>query len=458
MKPYWQDSTRTVYNADAVTALRSMEAESVQMCVTSPPYYGLRKYAGEQDLVWGGENHHEHEWNDMGVKVNRWGKDKNVSEKQSTNAGAECVDVPLGNTCFICGAWRGAFGLEPTVQMYVDHTVEILREIKRVLRKDGVVFWNVGDSYATGAGSGRIMGGKVYGKQNPLLESGQVPNCQPNRMPQPGLKPKDLMLIPFRVVLAAQEDGWYVRSDIIWVKPNPMPESVTDRPTEAHEHILMLTRSERYFWDQEAVREAKAESTIADTRTNDNGHRRERGYPGAQSNGGTNLGGPDGGRNLRSVWEFPTQPYPKAHFATFPEELPERCIKAATPEVGSCPKCGAPWVRVTEKPQPPTDMRNRSNDAKMSFHTQSCGGGQKLQDWYEAHPSKTLGWQPSCKCGLPQEQNVPAVVLDPFAGSGTTLEVATRLARKSVGIELSQEYCDLIIDRNRQHSLFGAEG
>ncbi len=225
--------------------------ESVQCVVTSPPYWGLRKYAGEQELVWGGREDCEHGWGGEIPGDPRGGSGPAAKECYGGQDGESnyARQVGRGNECLVCGAWRGAYGLEPTVNLYVQHTVEILREIRRVLRADGVVFWNIGDSYAA---SNRGSGG-----HSPKQDSNRgswTPGNHRNEISD-GLKPKDLCLIPFRVALAAQADGWWVRSDIIWAKPNPMPESVTDRPTRSHEYILMLTKSARYYFDSFAVRE-----------------------------------------------------------------------------------------------------------------------------------------------------------------------------------------------------------
>lgn len=312
--------------------------ESVQCVVTSPPYWGLRKYAGEQELIWTPEGGCEHDFESHTGK-------------------------PLGNTCRRCGAWKGAFGLEPTVEMYVEHSVLILREIRRVLRRDGVCFWNIGDSYHRGSRGAYMRPRCVSEKSMRYQSHGDVLHA-PNRFPQEGLKPKDLVMMPARVALAAQADGWWVRSDIIWAKPNTMPESVKDRPTNAYEHILMLTRGERYFWDADAVKERVAESTIerlsqktfleqtGGEKAVENLHAKAFGYtPKGTHSRGTGDGGPKARqraeegwavyrrtktrevlleRNMRNVWMFATQPYKGAHFATFPEELPQRCIKAAS--------------------------------------------------------------------------------------------------------------------------------
>ncbi|GAI26205.1 unnamed protein product, partial [marine sediment metagenome] len=216
-----------------------------------------------------------------------------------------------------------------------------------------------------------------------------------------------------------------------------------------------LWRGHDYYWDQEAVREEysptkrwggdKYKGAIKKgTHGEDAGLDRERSCF------------PNAGRNLRSVWEFPTQPYPEAHFAVFPEKLPERCIKAATPEVGCCSKCGAPWERIVERP----DMRERplrtvAKQDGQRIHSGFDGypqsAGQKWQKWRDENPDKTLGWQPTCKCE--GAKPLQSLVLDPFAGACTTLYVAKKLNRYAVGYDTSVEYCHLGADRCQQQVL-----
>jgi hypothetical protein len=177
-------------------------------------------------------------------------------------------DASQGQFCHLCGAWRGSLGLEPTPALYVAHLVEVFREVKRVLREDGVLWVVIGDSYATGGGRvGRCPGGGEQGERWGKRWSGVDDLTQPNRLPIPGLKPKDLCGIPWRVAFALQDDGWFLRSDIIWAKGisfcdtysgSCMPESVRDRPTKGHEYVFLLSKSARYYYDQEAVREANA--------------------------------------------------------------------------------------------------------------------------------------------------------------------------------------------------------
>lgn len=427
---------------------------SVQCVVTSPPYWGLRKYSGDQERIWtagGIEFECVHQW-ETTAPARRRSEEWARGDKQRSCKGSEFNVTPT-NTCIHCGAWRGGFGLEPTIEMYVTHSIEILREVRRALRADGVCFWNIGDSYASGGGHSD----KSCNQRRGAYNIGTRPEHEFRELRQrngAGVKPKDLCLIPARVAIAAQADGWWVRSMIIWSKPNPMPESCTDRPTDSYEHILMLTKSARYFCDAEAVKETKAPTTTTDERTNENGKRRERGFPGAPSNGGTNLGGSEGGRNLRNVWNFSTQPYKGAHFATFPEELPRRCILAATSERGACIQCGAPWERVTGDIDRASwngstfdgecDLTLRPNTQRRSDKQSELGkrtytGFNDRWDESEAAgvDSRTIGFRPSCACRGQKGKTKPCVVLDPFGGSGTTGRVAIELGRTPILIDVA---------------------
>lgn len=316
--------TVRIINADVMEGLRQLPDESVHCVVTSPPYWGLRDYGAE-----------------------------------------------------------GQIGLEPTFREHLDKLVEVFREVRRVLRADGTLWLNYGDAYAN---DGK-WGGETGGKQAYLDAASRKRVGREKR--RTGLKPKDLMLMPERLAIALQDDGWWVRSRIIWHKPNPMPESVTDRPTKSHEHIWLLTKSATYHYDAEAINEPatygepngpaaiaspygqgftrrgraagnKTHKGVAEYERSDTEEHRTK--AGLLKSAGTAYET----RNCRDVWTIATVPFPESHFATFPPELAERCIKAGCPVGGT--------------------------------------------------------------------------VLDPFGGAGTTGLVADRLQRNAILIELNPEY------------------
>lgn len=274
------------------------------------------------------------------------------------------------------------FGLEATPQEYVAKLVDLFARLRPALKDEGTVWLNLGDSYAAGGSGGYGPASTLSGYTSENTKGRQAYENIVIRKCPPGLKPKDLAGIPWRVAFALQEDGWWLRSDIIWSKPNPMPESVTDRPTKAHEYVFLLAKSERYWFDQEAVREALSPTTL-EWATGKAGwgpsnplHATATGTHGPSLRGEGRCGESEAGRNIRTVWTISTKPYSGAHFAVFPPEIPERCIKAGCPEGGT--------------------------------------------------------------------------VLDPFAGSGTTLYVARKLGRNSIGFELNEDYRPLIDDRLKQ--------
>jgi DNA modification methylase len=242
-------------------------------------------------------------------------------------------------------------GLEPTPDAYVGTLVGVFRELRRVLKADGTVWLNLGDSYAN-PDKGGYQPSRV--KAEDSLQRGNLASDfygAPNRNWQ-GVAPKNLVGIPWRVAFALQADGWYLRSDIIWSKPNPMPESVTDRPTKAHEYVFLLTQAERYYYDAAAI----AERAIPQRRTGDSWHQCPANLAleaTGKRHGRAGLNGPSGDtRNCRSVWTVTTMPYAGAHFATMPEALAERCILAGSPLGGVVldPFCGSgTTVAVAER-------------------------------------------------------------------------------------------------------------
>ncbi len=423
--------------------LPSLPEASVQCCVTSPPYWGLRDY---QTSSWiGGDENCDHVADSS--KTKKFGNDA-FNENRPSREETKTAGYYFRDICSKCGAKRSdlQLGLEQTPEEYVANMVLVFREVWRVLRDDGTLWLNLGDSYngsgkgANGDGSagkaGNINSGSKGTQQGTFTKSDVI-----------GLKPKDLVGIPWRVALALQADGWWLRQDIIWHKPNPMPESVTDRCTKAHEYIFLLTKSAKYFYDSEAVKEPVSEVSLK---------RAEYGWDcDRPSTKNASMGG-DGihvekmgtrfvnpaGRNKRSVWTVTTKPFRGAHFATFPPDLIEPCILAGS-ATDCCAVCGAPWERVvdriaaTSKKCPKTDSMYQAQGGTGKKKTDTIGmsGGGRIDGY-----SKTLGYQPTCECG---GETQPSMVLDPFNGAGTTGVVAVQHGRRYIGIELNPDYLEM---------------
>ena len=309
---------REILQGESLAILRTLPANHFHCCVTSPPYWGLRDY---QTGRWeGGDPICQH-------GVRRWDGPKQTQGAQSGHASA--IDRLARKTCR-CGALRvdEQLGLEPTPEKYVARAVGILREVWRVLRPDGTLWLNLGDSYA---GAPRGFQGKS-GQRASRTFTARIDV----RKGGSDAKPKDLIGIPWMVAFALRADGWYLRSDVIWAKPNAMPESVTDRPTKSHEYLILLSKSERYYYDGESLQEpATSEKPAGNGFYGRMGGSRRA----AALSGGSGTPEPwadvGGSRNARSVWTVPTQPSSIAHFATMAPELARRCIAAGSPRGGA---------------------------------------------------------------------------------------------------------------------------
>jgi DNA modification methylase len=317
-----------IKQGDCLEVLKSLPSESVNCCITSPPYWGLRDY-GTGEWVGG----------DPACSHKRDSKQSELTQTGHRNLEGAVGDGIYKDKCKRCGAERKdrQIGLELTPESYTQTMVEVFREVKRVLKDDGTLWLNIGDSYA---GSGCGWGGgslseksnhhmKVHGNGNPRKSKDQRPPA--------GLKTKDLVGIPWRVAFALQADGWYLRQDIIWHKPNPMPESVTDRCTKAHEYIFLMSKNPNYYFDNKAI----SENAISKQGKGATG-RGQQGYAVASGKGISPqqdhsgwMGGDGNTRNKRSVWSVTVKPYKEAHFATFPKELIEPCVLAGCPKDGT---------------------------------------------------------------------------------------------------------------------------
>jgi DNA modification methylase len=375
--PAYANDWATVYHGDALDTLRQLPAASVHCCVTSPPYYGLRDYG--------------------------------------------CA---------------GQMGLEKSPAEYVAGMVAVFEEVRRVLRGDGTLWLNIGDSYAGGGGyspgaPSNRNGGSLSAKQ----DDGTGAKTSGIRPSAAGVKGKDLIGVPWQLAFALRDAGWYLRQDIIWNKPAPMPESVTDRCTKAHEYLFLLSRSPRYYYDAEAIKEeATCRPRPESSRWKAEGSKRS-GEMSIKTGLGFNQ--PENGANRRSVWTVASTPYAEAHFATFPPKLIEPCILAGTSAEGCCGACGAPLVRQTK--------RGFVGDGNPFGHQKKQGNrtalsGEQMRKRNADRSCEVLGWQPSCKCNA---ATVPCTVIDPFLGSGTTVATAIRWGRRGVGVELNPEYIRL---------------
>jgi DNA modification methylase len=478
----------TIYVGDCRKVLPTLPADSVDCVVTSPPYWGLRDY-GTAEWV-GGDPDCAHD-------VQRWDGPK---QTQGAMSGHAAKANRLDRRECRCGAERidSQIGLEPVPdcgglecgECYVCHLVAVFREVRRILKPTGVLWLNLGDCWNSNAGDYR--GVDSSGLSGSLKREGA--DLRPQGRPRfKGLKPKDQVGIPWRVALALQADGWYLRKDVIeevelycpcgcghvleeriwrhapdrvvvWEKPDPMPESVTDRPTASHEYLFLFSKRPTYAYDGFAIREPdvgkdhprhvlhRAEPS-GGIMPPHNGLRRKEGRQGE-------------GRNKRSVWTIATQPYRGAHFATFPEALVVPCILAGTSARGVCPDCGAPWERITGRPCEECGgmVETQAKSCPGCGHVRNWRVGRQVSedmratDWSTpghgvprlpgdfTNGTTTLGWRPTC--AHEALEPVPATIFDPFLGSGTVAMVATGHGRRWAGIELSAHSAHVLsVDR-----------
>ncbi len=446
------DSEGCVVEGDALAMLKLIPDGSVQTCVTSPPYWGLRDYG---TATWeGGDSDCDHLGKPMPTRA---GFNERYFDRPSAEGNKQdALREPYKEVCGKCGAKRidSQIGLEKTPDEYVAKMVEVFREVRRVLRDDGTVWLNMGDCYQSGARGSYDRERAGVSKNLGSAENRADFLQAPNRLPQAGLKDKDLCGIPWRVAFALQADGWWLRQDIIWHKPNPMPESVTDRCTKAHEYIFLLSKAPRYFYDADAIREECDAPPVTEKRSGIRSSELE--TLGLTRGTGNKSCSNPAGANKRSVWTITTQPYPDAHFATFPQKLVEPCIMAGSSEKGRCPKCGTPWTRITESDKTFESGSGKSGNpiaGKQDLTASETNSTPDIRMGPVVH-TKTVGWEAQCECTWPEP--VPCIVLDPFMGSGTVAKVAAGLGRDYIGIELNPEYAAMA--RQRVYGpLFGGD-
>ena len=358
--------------------------KSVQCVITSPPYFGLRNYF----------------------------TNNNKNKELGCESLHDCNGWATGNYCNEC---------------FVCHTLQWTNEVWRVLRDDGTLWLNLGDSFSGSGGAGGDYNKGGLRENQPKWKS----NCK-------SLPSKNLYGIPWRVALALQANGWYLRSDIIWYSPNKMPESVEDRPSKGHEYIFLFATSKKYFFDVHAIREPQIENI----RTPIVYRESDPSVPDGSTLDGRVAGSPkDKLKNKKTVWTIPTRGVKgtSQHFAKFPIELPKLAIKAGTSEYGCCAQCGSPYKRIVDR-----QFSGKYND-KEALKQQKrmegviSGGKDKVTLGRTESVSKsTVGWKRTCNCDTSEIR--PCVVLDCFVGSGTSLLAARELGKDAIGTDLSLHY------------------
>jgi len=434
---------------------REVMAEWPENCIDfvmfSPPFWGLRDYGEEAESVWGGDENCDHKWDSSEVHHdNLRFRDPNDTAEVGNNANPEVYSEPdrRQEFCSRCGAWRGQLGLEPNYRMYVQHLVEVGREIKRILKPSGSWYLNLGDTYAgSGCGTNDHRGRtekyadteKLYGKPSPQSETKIPAKCK--------------LLMPYRVALALVDDGWICRNDIIWLKPNPMPSSVKDRLNTTTERIFHFVKEKQYYYDLDAIREPWGDKRDHDIKRAKLGHE---GYDGKHKTGekgqgikGQPVGNPKQGKNPGDVIEQTTEPFPEAHFAVYPPKLCEKPIKSSCPSK-VCVECGEPYERDVEEKEIESDYKDfqredeRAKKAKKdgmhTFYSHSRRGVRKERNF--------KGWKKTCGCST--DETRVGIVLDPMCGAGSTLIKAKQLGRKYIGIEISEEYAEITRERLRK--------
>lgn len=410
-----------IHNIDCLAGLKLLPDKSVHCVVTSPPYWGLRDYG-----------------------------------------------------------MAGQVGLEKTPKLFIKSMVAIFKEVKRVLRDDGTLWLNIGDSYAANGKNRSTKQATAKSTLNGTTKT-QEQSLRQQSLIVDDLKPKDLVGIPWMMAFALRADGYYLRQDIIWAKPNPMPESVTDRCTKSHEYFFLLSKSKQYYYDHIAIMQEAQEWTGKAAEFGRTGAVSEHILPGQSAaqhrprksgnkerKNGSERGCPEGNvsnvcssvpweglkANKRSIWTIATKPYAEAHFATFPEDLITDPIKAGTSEYGCCENCGNPYKRLYRQQLVPTYKAsfNSKPDERDAQADAQDAGSNRMKDGHKPgwiNKTNTLGWVPSCKC--PNTKRIPCTVLDPFMGAGTTALVAQKLGRNFIGFELNPKYVAMANKRLNSH-------
>ena len=412
--------TNKVYVGNCLDVLKTFPDESLDMCITSPPYWGLRDY-GTEGQIWGGDENCEHDFDKSKRTLHSgtWGEKDNALPhfKNATKLNWEVEDA----LCNKCGAWKGELGLEPSPDLFVSHLCDIFDEVHRVLRPHGSCWVNLGDTYAntgSGKGTGNMQNKNVPGAMTPKI------TCD---LPQ-----KCLVQIPSRFAIEMTNRGWILRNEIIWHKSSCMPSPATDRFTVDFEKFFFFTKNKKYYFKQqiEPVKEISLKRAEYGLNQTDNSQKAVNVQD--MKKMGTRFVNPNG-RNKRTVWNINPKGFKDAHFAVYPPKLIETPIDASCPEFVD-KKTGKPREIVMEKT---TLERHELPENNSNYRPERYEGKYKQGQRFAVYNDK--GYND----GRDNDEFEPGIVLDPFMGSGTTAEVAMKKDKNWVGIELNPEYIEI---------------
>jgi len=406
-----------LFQSHVLKALKEIPDNSIDMVITSPPYYGLRMYPSSANVIWDGDENCEHEFEN--------------------------------GFCKKCNAWFGQLGLEPSPELYLQHLKQVMIELKRVLKPTGTIWWNMGDTYG-----GSLLG---YGVKDPnYIPTGFQDARKQDYYPSHSIKPpqskimkKCLLMLPERFAwICISELGLTLRNKIIWYKPNALPSSVKDRFSNKWEYVFLFSKSKKYYFNLDAVRippkNLKNSSFNYRVREAKKGYFGKMGVKASEEemerydNKGCKIDNSENleiiGKNPGDLWEIKTQPFHGAHFATFPEELVRRAIRAGCPEQ-VCKRCGRPKEIILKREHKgATKQRGKYSGLEGIIQGALCITPTRVEDITEV----------TCNCNAGFE---PGTILDPFVGSGTTIKVAIEERRNCIGIEIVPEYVEMTMKR-----------
>lgn len=426
-------ATNTIFNSDALDGLTKLPDNSIDMVITSPPYWGLRDYGPETISIWGGPSDCDHRWAAGSLMKKSGGKESAQINHHRKGIGHF---ESQGQSCAKCGAWKGQLGSEPDFALYLCHLFQIFCEIQRVLKPTGTLWVNIGDTYTSSGGWSSRIGDE--GKAS--IFSSRFTSIR-GRGATTSVKGKCLIGIPERFMLGMIQQDWILRNKVIWHKPNCMPIPIKDRFTNSWEYLFMFSKAKKYFFDLDAVRQPHKLRSLIRTRSNWHGHREK-----LSSWHGMDISKMCHplGRNPVDVWTIPAKGFKGAHFATFPEQLLERPIKAGCPKF-VCRKCGTP--KFSQQRRVSLSSSRENAVGKREGEDSDKNGRTSLPRAKEGHSETEEKVLLSCQCDA---GHAPGIVLDPFMGSGTTALVAKKLGRRFVGFEPNSEYVRMAEDRLKE--------